>query len=521
MFSGGAIEEDVTGYWETIGFEFEFSGLEVVLNDSDMNNALKEAHNKLIIELPEYLKKTVKEFAIGNDGPFRDNQYTLEFVVTYIQNGCKTIRDCYYSALELLNMYMHAKFYKLPGSTTMHNDDKQMTIIQKEDIDLHCVPQCTLGVKYENIETIIYNMYIDFDDYDDFDTDIDIIKEIVKEIIGINPLSKVDSTWIFLVSYYFRYINKFFGSKLLKMRMPFFLRHGLIRIMPSTLHDSMQRIVKKDELLDDPANETKIRINNYLYFLYFTRNFDSETVILQYNSNRKLILAPHESNFYDIEGVVTSETVLLLEYRNINIDNDLAGVKTDTGTAAEIISVNAIEAVKFDTVRTIKLEEAAAAAAAVSVTDVPKTDDYNVNYKNLLSNVLGLKSKTKNEMSINKLNKKEGAIVENPEYLEKIKKILGPKIPQPVPRTVSKRPLDTSSSASQSAQKKQFASQSLQSASKIPLDAFSALQSSQSALKIPFDALSASQSSTRANLAAAATSNYGGYNFHIYFHHCY
>jgi len=145
-------------------------------------------------------------------------------------------------------------------------------------------------------------------------------EEMFKSLIELSISSEIENTWIFLVSYYYFYVLEFYDKKLLKDKMPFFLRHGLISIMPLSLKEKMEQIQLNNKKI---RSESMLHFNNYLYYLFYTRNYNDKIVMLQYNYSKKFILAPHESNSFEITLPINSDTILYFEYRFLSIDTDL------------------------------------------------------------------------------------------------------------------------------------------------------------------------------------------------------
>jgi len=323
MFNGGAIKnDDINRNVVSIGFEFEFEGLCVELATKEFDDALKESHNKLKVYLPNIYEYQGMELYIGNDGPYaeplKDDEFNLEFTVTFKEFNCINIINCYLRALKLLNTYIKTKFFKIKGNQNIfYNKDHLMTINKYGEIT--CSPQCTIGVKYKNIKDMFIQMFSN----SGRNNWIPIVQKYVdlfKSMFNLKGLDNIEETWIFLVSYYHWHVLTNY-SKLLKTSMPFFLRHGLISIMPTTLQKVMSEINPNNP---DLKTQKDIRFNNYLYYLYQTKDYNNDILILQYNNIlRELILTPHESHFFEIRSEITSDTILLFEYRTLTEDSEL------------------------------------------------------------------------------------------------------------------------------------------------------------------------------------------------------
>jgi len=336
MLNGGTVTYDsINNNVESIGFEFEFPRFTIELKDENLDNALKEPHNKLRVYLPNNPEYQGIELHIGNDGPYMNDQYNLEFTVTFKKFNCESILKCYRIALELLRTYIHNKFYRKESDNDLYNVDKMMTI--KKTGVIGCQPQCTIGVKYTNIKMMFIDMLSNSDDRMLILKEIGEYEEMFKSLIELSISSEIENTWIFLVSYYYFYVLEYYGEELLKDKMPFFLRHGLISIMPPSLKEKMEQI----KLNNDSIDPSLLNFNNYLYYLFYTRNYNNKIVILQYNEFKNLILAPHESNFFEITSPINPDTILYFEYRSLHVDYDLLLFLSEIIEQSKLIAASA------------------------------------------------------------------------------------------------------------------------------------------------------------------------------------
>ena len=340
--SGGAINGPaINSLWVSIGFELEFYGFEVVLTDYELNNALKEAHNKLKINVPQ--KYNDVELSIGNDGPYDENDYCLEFTVTFKTKEKKDINDCYKDALLIVKDYIQTQFFKIENDDTLYNIDGKLVIVQYgADTQITNTPHCTLGVEYNNIKKLIIQMGFQTEKEA---ADLVIIYDVERELKEIITkmhivIDQEIENWIFLVSYYYIYTRKSVDCKLLKLCMPFFLRHGLISIMPPQLNEFMSTL---------KITKNPLSLNDYLFYLYFLYHdrHDYDKCILQYNSAQKLILVPHESNFNIQKD--PSGKILYIEYRRLASEPELriissASIKIiDFYNCKEILDMSLVE----------------------------------------------------------------------------------------------------------------------------------------------------------------------------------
>ena len=335
--------------YQSIGFEFEYSGLFINTPTKELFDALTKSHNKLKIKLPAVYENI--ELEIGNDGPYKyddsgNEYYNFEINVTFKdKQKCANIYMCYITALHICNRFIHDSFYKYekedssiehqpkkprskPTIEYKHKTSELYIIPNKapasppyESINL-CLSQCTFGVLYNDIKNFfsiilgdMQHCRIQFDLNQNellfkkiFEGDLVKLKnkeqtsEIKKQIIKIE-------NWIFLISYYYTCIHQFYHLKLLKTSMPFLLRHGLINIMPPELKETMRKI----ELMENDAN-------NYLYYLYkFNEYPNSEkSITVRLNKKKQLIYEPHESNYFDFR-----DDILYVEYRDFIYDEIL------------------------------------------------------------------------------------------------------------------------------------------------------------------------------------------------------
>jgi len=458
MFDGGAIKNDaINRNVVSIGFEFEFSGLRVELEDKDVNDALKESHNKLKVYLPDISEYHGMELHIGNDGPYKDDVYSLEFAVTFTKFNCINIINCYLRALKLLNTYINTNFYKIEGYPDLYNIDGIMTIEQYGKII--CEPQCTIGVEYNNIKDMFIQMFSNSRGYNW----IPVVQEYVdlfKSMFNLEGLDNIEETWIFLVSYYHLHVLANYHI-LLKESMHFFLRHGLISIMPTTLQETMSNIEFDNRHFK--TQQKNIRFNNYLYYLYRTRDYNNENFILQYNNNlRELILKPHESHFFKVPSEITFNTILYFEYRSFTKESELRGLPdiidqsassvssassassaSSTPSVAtpsvatpsvpsqlscsqmrelyESISSDIIEKINFDSVDVFKDHDSVSYSYIQS-----KQYEFDIIYNEITGNIAELKNKTKIEKLINIIN---NPTIENKcGYLDDVYHILNPEL---------------------------------------------------------------------------------------------
>jgi len=328
--------------WQSIGFEFEYSGYYIGSKEREITNALEQAHNKLKITLPDTLEFQDVELQIGNDGPYESSlggiYYNLEMTVTFKnKTKCQNMYECYNKALDICKIFLHDSFVRVndvadpTNSIIKHKSDLLTLEINIYTHSFHmdnCLSQCTIAIPYNNIKTV-FSIILNNDKYNKNLKTINIYEAEFIKIFNTIKGTPIELTphinnWIFLLSHYYNYIVLYDpSSRILKTSMPLIIRHGLISIMPQELVPIMEKIILKK--ITDTSNNY-IFLNNYLYYLYRfgkLNNFENnvELVVSKYN---KFIFQPHESNHFNYTyDHDPNKNILFVEYRTFQDDDVL------------------------------------------------------------------------------------------------------------------------------------------------------------------------------------------------------
>ena len=359
---GGDVSGAFNRFVESLGFEFEFGNLYPTMDGNHLFNHYKnqdiDKHKKFNVILPEKYGNIVLK--IGADGPYKRIEgehepiihvFNLEMSVTFKnKEQCDNIISCFKLSIELLNDFINNAFVK-NFNKYVYKNNRSFVIVNPSQSTPNCAPQCTLGVKYINIENLILQMNV-------------IPQHILLQIQQLSSylqlfisqyipgeLQKISLIWIFLFSinyvYLLLYSDNFINiseeNKQLKLKeaggekiifkkvTDIFFRHGLKSILPPQLKQLFFFLNQDTEV--QKLDET---LKTYLKYLLnsnydkqvaiSTNNFDEKTHILILGKNKQIDLEEHRSNFFDFDkegNTIDVNTYLYFEYRSFNTDEQL------------------------------------------------------------------------------------------------------------------------------------------------------------------------------------------------------